>query len=143
FEASRMSFGDHLDALRSAMIKAILAITVGFLIGLLGGRQFVQFVTEPLEKAVKEHQLERAKGRYLETLKERREQGERLPEDDEELALLADSFVDSGLAPRKVFIDPQQLEGVNRVPELGDLREITIFEPTDNARDQIIATDVK
>lgn len=71
FEASRMSFGDHLDELRSAMIRSILAITVGFLIGLLGGRQFVQFITEPLVNAVETHQLERAKGRYLEILKER------------------------------------------------------------------------
>lgn len=142
FEASRMSFGDHLEELRSALIKAIMAITVGFLIGLLGGRQFVHFVTEPLREAVAQHKLADGEERYLQELIERRENGENLPADDEELKAYAKVFAEKRLAPRRVFVDPQELLGKAPAPNSEDLREITIFEPVDDDPEQIITTDV-
>ncbi len=142
FDASRMSFGDHLDELRSALIKSILAVTVGFLIGLLGGRQFVHFVTAPLKEAVAQHKLADGKERYLQELIERRAQGEPLPADNDELKKYAEIFVKLRLSPRRVFVDPQEFVGAAPAPKAEDLRAITIFESVDDNPEQIITTDV-
>jgi sec-independent protein translocase protein TatC len=55
FESSKMTFGEHLDELRSTLIKSILALVVGFLFGLIFARDVVQYVQKPLKDALKEY----------------------------------------------------------------------------------------
>lgn len=51
-----MSFGEHLEELRSTLWKAIVAVFLGFLIGLLLGHHFIAYVKAPLVEGL--NQLE-------------------------------------------------------------------------------------
>lgn len=47
-EGSRMSFGDHLDELRSCLILALLGVGLASILSLLFGRQILQLICLPL-----------------------------------------------------------------------------------------------
>ncbi len=49
-----MSFGEHLDELRRTLWKAIIAIVIGFLIGLFVGDDLIRFVQTPLNAGLEE-----------------------------------------------------------------------------------------
>ncbi len=59
-----MSFGEHLDELRGALWKAVVAIVLGFLVGLLGGKQFIQYVKAPLEQGLEDLERSRKQSAY-------------------------------------------------------------------------------
>jgi sec-independent protein translocase protein TatC len=50
---SRMSFGEHLDELRSRLIKAIYGLVVGFIVCLIFGEEIFSFLAQPLLIALK------------------------------------------------------------------------------------------
>jgi len=52
FEKSSMTFGEHLDELRIALMKASVWLGVGMLIGLLLATQVVSYMQGPLEKSL-------------------------------------------------------------------------------------------
>ena len=53
-----MSFGDHLEELRTCLFRAVVGIIIGFLVGLIFANQIVVFIQGPLTKALKEYYLE-------------------------------------------------------------------------------------
>lgn len=59
-----MSFGEHLDELRGALWKAVVAVFLGFLVGLFGGKQFIEFVKAPLDAGLKELERNRKQSAY-------------------------------------------------------------------------------
>jgi sec-independent protein translocase protein TatC len=52
FRESTMTFGEHLEELRSCLFKALGGLVVGFLIGLYLGSSVVDFIQSPLRKAL-------------------------------------------------------------------------------------------
>ncbi|MGL4512977.1 MAG: twin-arginine translocase subunit TatC [Lacipirellulaceae bacterium] len=102
FEATKMSFGDHLEELRSALWKAVIALVIGFCIGLLFGGHMVRFVQQPLVAGLEELRLKQKQRRYDES----RPQG--APQAP---------FADTGLAPETYLVDPRVLAETLR--ELG------------------------
>src|SRR4051812_36393012 len=50
-----MTFGEHLDELRAALVKTILSFVIGFLIALGFAGQLVDYVQTPLRSALKEY----------------------------------------------------------------------------------------
>jgi sec-independent protein translocase protein TatC len=52
FRESTMTFGEHLEELRTCLFKALLGLVVGFLIGLAVGGWVVKFIQDPLSKAL-------------------------------------------------------------------------------------------
>lgn len=50
-----MSFGDHLEELRTCLIKSILGLVVGFLVGLCFGGKVVEIIQTPLRGALTEY----------------------------------------------------------------------------------------
>lgn len=52
FEASTMTFGEHLDELRVCLVRAAMGLAVGVAIGLFLGQYVVQFFNAPLERAI-------------------------------------------------------------------------------------------
>jgi len=94
-EDSKMSFGEHLEELRSALWKAVIAIFLGFLIGLAVGRPFIRFVSDPLEAGLNEV----AQTRQLEDYDAKTSDG----------AASDDPRSERGLAPKQFEIDPQDL----------------------------------
>ncbi len=55
FEASTMTFGEHLDELRVALFRSLIGLVVGFLLGLLMAKSVVHWITAPLERSLNEH----------------------------------------------------------------------------------------
>lgn len=59
FDNSTMTFGEHLEELRQALVKAILWLVGGLLIGLLFADRVILFVQEPLAAAIREFNVDR------------------------------------------------------------------------------------
>ncbi len=55
FADSTMTFGEHLEELRTCLIKALLGLLVGFGIGLYFGDAVVRIVKGPLEEGLRNH----------------------------------------------------------------------------------------
>lgn len=60
FEDTKMSFGQHLEELRVSLFKAIVGLTIGFLIGLFFAARVVGFIQTPLTKSLEDYFLKRA-----------------------------------------------------------------------------------
>ena len=52
FEESRMSFGEHLEELRKVLVKALIGISIGCVIGFYFADRIVDFLTVPLDRAL-------------------------------------------------------------------------------------------
>ncbi len=59
FDNSTMTFGEHLEELRGSLVKAILWLTGGLLIGLLFADRVILFVQTPLQSAIQEFNADR------------------------------------------------------------------------------------
>ena len=55
FEDTKMTFGEHLEELRRALFKALVALIIGFLAALMFADDVVEFIKVPLEKALVEY----------------------------------------------------------------------------------------
>jgi len=55
FESSTMSFGEHLEELRSCLFKSLIALVIGFGVGLFVGTYVVDFIQRPLEAALESY----------------------------------------------------------------------------------------
>ena len=60
FAESTMTFGEHLEELRKALILALGGLMVGFLIGLVFATNVVEAIKLPLEKALKQFYIDKA-----------------------------------------------------------------------------------
>lgn len=58
FSGTSMTFGEHLEELRGALVKALLALFLGFLVGLAVADQVVRFIQIPLERALAKYYLD-------------------------------------------------------------------------------------
>lgn len=47
-EASRMSFGDHLEDLRGCLVKAIIGVVIGVIVSLIFGKEILEIICRPL-----------------------------------------------------------------------------------------------
>ena len=52
FRESTMTFGEHLEELRTALWKSVVAISIGFCIGMYFASWFVNQVKAPLQEAI-------------------------------------------------------------------------------------------
>lgn len=104
-----MTFGEHLEELRKVLVKALLGILVGTAIGLYFGNAVVRLLVTPLERALLQHE----QGLMMERM---RAADGWIPDD------LQVWMQQSQQAPRKVFVDMQQLiqELAKAMPSLAD-----------------------
>ncbi len=61
FEDSRMSFGDHLEELRSTLVKALISLAIGVGVGLFFAPTVVQFLQMPVENAIRQYRISKAR----------------------------------------------------------------------------------
>ena len=54
FDNSSMTFREHLDELRKCLVKAIIALSLGLLVGLYFANDVVKYVADPLRAAILE-----------------------------------------------------------------------------------------
>lgn len=101
-----MTFGEHLEELRWALLKALAALTIGVIIGFFWSYELVDYIQTPLRNALREHYGEVAKKDYRRYLESRREEGLPIPGD---LAAATDEFAKQGLVMEERYVDPRQL----------------------------------
>src|ERR1043165_6109260 len=97
FNDTRMSFADHIDELRTHLLRAIKGFVVGMVISFWLGRYVLRIIVSPVEE-----QLDRFEARMQE--KERKESFARLKEGNVRLPPI----------PAKIMFDRRQLEAVIR-----------------------------
>lgn len=64
FERNTMSFGEHLEHLRFALIKACLWLAVGSGIGLYFSEHVVQWISAPFRQQLRQYHIDRVAGAY-------------------------------------------------------------------------------
>ena len=52
FKESTMTFGEHLEELRTCLFKSLIGLVVGFIVGLMVGGYVVNFIQRPLTHAL-------------------------------------------------------------------------------------------
>ncbi|MHC4399822.1 MAG: twin-arginine translocase subunit TatC [Planctomycetota bacterium] len=106
FQESTMTFGEHLEELRSSLFKALLWLVGGFIAGLFFAPAVVEFIQSPLEKALTEHYKGAAIKQVTERLDELEEKGLPLPGKSEQLAELV---AEQDLLPEEVFLQASEV----------------------------------
>lgn len=102
FRDSTMTFGEHLEDLRTCLFRALLWLVGGFVIGLGVAEPVMEFIKSPLEDALSAHYKEGAKKK----LEELAEQGVPLPGTIDQLTALV---AKENVLPEAVFLQPRQL----------------------------------
>jgi sec-independent protein translocase protein TatC len=72
FADTRMTFGEHIEDLRTHLMRALKGLVVGFVIALIIGKYVVEIITEPVKTqllAYNDRQLERARDKIFEERK--------------------------------------------------------------------------
>lgn len=100
-----MSFGEHLDELRSALWKAVLALALGFAACLYFAPGFVDYVQTPLRDALGKYYLVQERARFLAEMERLAEEGYSVPEDLEAAAKL---WIERGLITEEHMVDKQE-----------------------------------
>ena len=80
FERTKMTFGEHLEELRSALFKSLLALVFGFVVGLLVGPQVIVGVQEPLKQQLKAHYDKLDANRRRELVAKFTDRGQQVPD---------------------------------------------------------------
>jgi sec-independent protein translocase protein TatC len=99
FKHTSMTFGEHLEELRSCLIKAVISLTIGFGIGLWFAPAIVQMIQSPLERALKTYYSVEAVD-YID---------QRLPAEMRGDADAHKLVFEDGLVPQEVFVAPADM----------------------------------
>jgi sec-independent protein translocase protein TatC len=105
-EQTKMSFGEHLEELRSALVKSLVALVIGSILGLCIGFPLVDYIQEPLRRALREHYLARAEAKQLAWLQARQDAGFEVPKN---LKVAAKEAVRRGGIPHDYFVAADEL----------------------------------
>ena len=97
FENSSMSFGEHLEELRKALVKAFIWLGIGTAAGLFFANRIVQFLETPLQEAIATF--------YVKQAEEKFEDANGVKPSKE----LAAWISEKRMMPEPVFIDPKML----------------------------------
>ncbi len=100
FEKSSMSFGEHLEELRKALVKAFIWLGLGTAVGLYFAEGIVKYIQSPLELAITDFYVSQAKAEF-------REANGQEPSD-----ALAEWIYFNKIMPERVFVDPQSLQEI-------------------------------
>ncbi len=113
FEETRMTFGQHLNELRGTLVRCLIGISLGCVIGFLVAERVVNFLQTPLTNAIKKYHDDYALLDYQKKL------GFMPPE-------MRTRMMRDGLSPDRVLVDPGQLVQAIRTISPGSLAEIDL-----------------
>lgn len=103
FEGTKMTFGEHLDELRAALLKAVLALGVGFVIGLLIGNWVVRWIQMPVEGALQRYYTQQAMEEYVRDLEA---QGIEVPDD---VSTIEQMMAGERLISESAYVSPSEI----------------------------------
>ena len=129
FESTKMTFGEHLEELRHALFRSLIAIVVGFVIGLFFADRVVAFIQIPLLEALTQ---------YVEDRESRDRVARGLENSDGEVeAADWEALVrQDRLIGEERWIDPSQLvaELAKRYPDVVDVDALPSRDPSQPER---------
>lgn len=99
-----MTFGEHLEELRSSLFRAVLALLVGFIVGLMIGHWVVQRIQDPLVNALKRYYEEASVERYQQMLAEMEAKGVTIPPELKNKETIKQFVVKEQLFPQEYYI---------------------------------------
>jgi sec-independent protein translocase protein TatC len=106
FRESTMTFGQHLEELRTCLFKVIGGLLVGFLIGLVIGGHVVKFIQLPLSNALTAYYQQDSEDHINAELAKLKDAGQTSPWTPEQV----DDFVKKGnLLADEYYVDPAQM----------------------------------
>ncbi len=109
FQHTTMSFGEHLDELRSSLFKAVLSLAIGFCLGMFFGGSIVNLIQEPLQNALNDHRETESLDRFQKELHARASRGTRPPSACWMIPAPRNWWNEAGMLPDQVYIDPQEI----------------------------------
>lgn len=110
FEGSAMTFGEHLEELRSALFKSILWLAVGLGIGLLVADRAMQAIQKPVKEALVQYNQKRTLIRLKDQLKKETGSDVISAEDEAKLQQIAQ---ENTWSPEIIYIEPSELRRVS------------------------------
>ena len=128
FQDSRMSFGEHLEELRKVLIRSLIGVAIGCVIGFLYAEQVVKVLQVPLENALTKYYVNAGKDEL------QQEVGYIPPE--------LSFWFEQDMIPETVLIDPGQLVAALRSVSPDFLQSVPL-EPYRFTRHQFSAEEVK
>jgi sec-independent protein translocase protein TatC len=123
FQHTSMTFGEHLEELRSALFKAVIALAIGFVIGLLFAAPIVRAIERPLTLALKEFYSNEA----MEFL--RAHLPPDLVADEATNEALRELVFTEGLMPEERFVTPSDILSALREHYPGKFTDIDLTPP--------------
>jgi len=99
FDHTRMTFGQHIEELRKCLLRSIYGLALACIVGFMFADEVVRYLQTPLEQAIREYDLERAKQELIS------QYGYFDPELDEYLS-------NRQQVPRSVWVSPDQLAAI-------------------------------
>ena len=118
FANTKMSFGEHLEELRSALFRAVIALAIGAAVGLIWGKDIVTAIQVPLKTALERYYEDKEIEHYHVRLKEQLAAGEELPPElkrvaempmEEARAEIIELMGEDKMIPKETFIHPGRL----------------------------------
>lgn len=125
FKDTTMTFGEHLEELRVSLVRALVCLVAGVIIGLLVGDDLVYFIEQPLKRALSVFYQERAVEDYEKWAKEQVDRGKTPFYSAEEINRLVNKerlvFEIRYFHPRQVWgalgqAEPKAVEGLELPP---------------------------
>lgn len=115
FKDTTMTFGEHLEELRTCLFKAVVGLVIGFLVGLAAAKPVVRVIERPLKQALRAYYQKQSQENLTGALDELRRLDYPVPEDSEELQdfyaamKLPDGTELEDLRFEKVYVNPGEL----------------------------------
>ncbi len=106
FRESTMTFGQHLEELRACLVKSALGLAAGFVIGLMVGGYVVQFIQQPLSRALTKYYQKESVQRMQGELEKMKESGRALPWTTEQIKERVEK---EHLLANEVYVDPTEM----------------------------------
>jgi sec-independent protein translocase protein TatC len=105
FEESTMTFGEHLEALRTCLFKSVVGLVAGTAIGLYFGGSVVNFIQSPLQDALTEYYKKQSVEQVKKKLGDLESAGQDLPVSETQVSDLSQQ----GLLAEEIYVDPVEV----------------------------------
>ncbi len=100
FEGKKMSFGEHLEELRTTLVKSLYGLAVGVVIGFCISKYVISVVVSPLEDALKQYYVTRT----VDTI------ADEYSLDDEARTAMAETINEKGFVFEDLYIERSEFQ---------------------------------
>lgn len=102
FEGNKMSFGEHLEELRVALVRSLFGLAIGIAVGFMISKHVIRVVVTPLEESLKQYYVDQTVDSIA----------REYSLDKEQRAQATESINEHGLVYQDIFIQQSQLRSL-------------------------------